>query len=149
MSHNYDLIIDKVDKYYYFIISTKKIILLSSSNDLKDAKKIAIEKLEPNIDKFIDKKLIFIKIINTYDKFKNDNSGINIIGGPIAFEILIGTISNKKKIKNDKETGSNKYYLSKKYIKKNIDNISIDVKKVVKKYHKNLLNQTFADVNIL
>jgi hypothetical protein len=152
MSQNYDLIIDKVDKYYYFISSTKKIILLGSSNNLKKAKELTIKKLEPNIDSFIGKKLVFIRVLNTYDKFKNDKSNKNslsLIGGPIALEILIGTIDNKKKINNEKETGNNKFYLSKKYIKKNIDNIATDLKKVIKKYHKNLLSQSILNVNIL
>ena len=35
MSQNYDLIIDKVDKYYYFISSTKKIILLGSFKNIE------------------------------------------------------------------------------------------------------------------
>lgn len=67
MAENYDMVIDKVDKYYYFIITTKKAVLLSSSNSLNEAKKIAIKKLEPQIDKFIGKRLLLVKLINTYD----------------------------------------------------------------------------------
>ena len=71
MTDNYEKIIDKIDKYYYFIVSPKKIILLSSSNDLDEAKSLAIKKLEPKIEQFIGKKLVCIKIINTYNDYKN------------------------------------------------------------------------------
>ena len=150
MSEKYDEIINKVNKYYYFIVSPNKTILLSSSNDLEEAKNEAILKLEPQIDKFIGKKLIFIKVLNTYENFKDkDLNNLKLIGGPIAFEFMSGLINNKKKIKNEKETGNNKYYLSKKYIKKNISNITKDLNIVVKKYLDNITNNTFLDVNIL
>ena len=100
MSEKYDKIISLVDKYYYFVATSKKISLISSSNDLVEAKKLAIEKLEPKIDKFIGKKLIFVKIINTYNKFKNkDSNELGLVGGPIAFEFMSGLIENNKKIK--------------------------------------------------
>ena len=149
MSENYDKIIGNVNKYYYFIVSPNKTILLSSSNDLEEAKINAIKKLEPKIETFIGKKLVFIKIINTYKKFKNNSNTLNLIGGPIAFEFMSGLIENKKQIKNEKESGNNKYYLSKKYIRENIDDISKDLKKVVKKYLNNLTKQTFTDINVL
>jgi hypothetical protein len=150
MAEKYDQIIDLVDKYYYFIVSPKKVILLSSSNDLGEAKKLAIEKLEPKIEQFIGKKLIFVKIINTYTKFKDKNTNeLGLIGGPIAFEFLSGLVENKKKIVNEKEIGNNKYYLSKKYIKENIDNISQKLQKVVKKYISEYKTKNFMDVSIL
>lgn len=149
MSENYDMVIDKVDKYYYLIVSTTKVVLLSSSDDLKEAKELAVKKLEPHIDKFIGKKLLLIKLVNTYDKFKKDKKGLGLIAGPICFEVMGGTIDNKKKITSERETGNNKYYLSKKYIKKNIDNISKDVKKVAKKYTHNLFNQSIMKINIM
>jgi len=149
MAENYDTVIDKVDKYYYLIVTTKKAVLLSSSDSLSEAKKLAIEKLEPNIDKFIGKKLLLLKLVNTYDKYKKDKSGLGLIAGPICFEILGGSIDNKKKITSQKETGNNKYYLSKKYIKQNINNISKDVKKISKKYIYNLFNQSIMKINIM
>ena len=149
MSKNYDKIIEYVDKYYYFIVSSNKTILLSSSKDLEEVKFKAIKKLEPKIETFIGKKLVFVKIINTYKKFKDKSNILGLIGGPIAFEFMSGLIENKKKIKNEKETGNNKYYLSKKYIRENIDDISKDLKNIVKKYLNNLTNQNFMDINIL
>ena len=71
MAEKYNQIIDLVDKYYYFIVGPKKIILLSSSNDLREAKKLALKKLEPKIDEFIGNELIFVKISNTYNIFKD------------------------------------------------------------------------------
>jgi len=149
MSENYDKVIDNVDKYYYFIVSPNKTILLSSSNNLEEAKLKAIKKLEPKIDTFIGKKLIFVKIVNMYNKFKSDSNTLGLVGGPIAFEFMSGLVENKNKIKNEKETGNNKYYLSKKYIKENINDISKDLKKTIKKYLSNFTKQTFMDVNIL
>lgn len=147
-SENYDKIIDKVDKYYYFVISPKKTILLSSSNDVNKAKKDALDKLEPQINKFINKKLVFVQIMNTYDKYKNKND-LKLVAGPIAFELMSGLIESKDKIKNEKETGNNKHYLSKEYIKNNINDITTDIKKVVKKYSDSLTDKTFIDVNVL
>ena len=94
MSEKYDQIIERVDKYYYYVVSSKKIILLSSSNDLQEAKLLALTKLEPQIEKFIGKKLIFVKIINTYNKFKNkDINTLKLVAGPIAFEFMSGLIN--------------------------------------------------------
>lgn len=150
MAEKYNQIIDLVDKYYYFIVSPKKVILLSSSNNLEEAKKLALKKLEPKIDEFIGNELIFVKISNTYDKFKDkETNNLKLIGGPIAFEFMSGLIENKKKITNEKEMGNNKYYLSKKYINDNIDNISQKLSKVVKKYIKERKTKTFMDISIL
>jgi len=150
MAEKYDQIIESVDKYYYFIVSPKKIILLSSSNDLLEAKQIALKKLEPKINEFIGNELIFVKIINTYNNFKDKKTNdLKLVGGPIAFEFMSGLIKNQKKITNEKEMGNNKYYLSKKYIKENIDNISKKLSKVVKKYIFDRKNKTFMDISIL
>ena len=150
MAEKYDQIIDLVDKYYYFIVSPKKVILLSSSNNLGEAKKLALKKLEPKINEFIGNELIFVKISNTYNLFKDkETNNLELVGGPIAFEFMSGLIENKKKITNEKEMGNNKYYLSKKYIKENIDNISQKLSKVVKKYIKDRKTKTFMDISIL
>jgi len=150
MAEKYNQIIDLVDKYYYFIVSPKKIILLSSSNNLEEAKELAIKKLKPKIEQFIGKKLIFVKISNTYNKFKNkDTNELGLIGGPIAFEFMSGLVENKKKIANEKEIGNNKYYLSKKYIKENIDDISKNLSKVVKKYINEYKTKNFMDISVL
>ncbi len=150
MAEKYDQIINLVDKYYYFIVGPKKVILLSSSNDLREAKKLALKKLEPKINEFIGNELIFVKISNTYNLFKDKvSNNLGLVGGPIAFEFMSGLIENKKKITNEKEIGNNKYYLSKKYIKENIDKISHKLSKVVKKYIKDRKTKTFMDISIL
>lgn len=123
MSGNYDKIIEMVDKYYYFIISPKRIILLSSSNNLDEAKFKLLKNLNQKIEQFIGKKLIFIKITNTYDDYKNESNNLKFVGDPIVFEFMFGLINEKKKIKNEKDSGNKPYYLSKKYIKENINNI--------------------------
>lgn len=152
MSENYDKIIDKVDKYYYFILTKKGPVFIASSNSVSDAKQKTIKKLEPHISKFIGKKLIFIKIKNTYDKFKESKKSsdkIKTVGGPICFEVLSGTIDNKKKINNEQIIGNNKYYLSKEYIRNNINKINKDIKKIIKMYNNDLTNQIFLKINIL
>ena len=149
---NYDQIIDIVDKYYYFIMSPNKIVQLSSSNSLNDAKEKAIEKLEPKITNFIGKSLVFVEIKNvseSYKEQKNDKNSLKLVGGPIVFIIKKGTIDNSKKINNEPDGGNNTYYLSKKYIKKNIDNIAIDLKKTTKNYFKKILKKSLIDVNVL
>ena len=104
MSEKYDQIIDLVDKYYYFIVSPKKVILLSSSDDLREVKKLALKKLEPKIDEFIGNELIFVKISNTYDLFKDKEiNNLGLVGGPIAFEFMSGFIENKKKLQMKKK----------------------------------------------
>ena len=62
---------------------------------------------------------------------------------------MFGLIDNKKKITNEKESGNNKYYLSKKYIKTNTEDITKDLKKTVKKYIDNINTKTFMDINVL
>ena len=150
MAENYDKIIDKVDKYYYFIMNKKKLVKLSSGDNLSDVKKGAIKKLEPSIEKLIGHELIYVKIENTYKQYKdNKKHPLKLIGGPIAFEIMTGIIENKKKIKNVQEKGNNRFYLSKKYIRENINNISKDIKKTVKHYLKNFYTESVVKVNVL
>ena len=77
------------------------------------------------------------------------SNNLKLIGGPIAFEFMFGIIDNKKKIKNEKDSGNNKIYLSKKYIKENINNISKNIKKIVKKYLTNINTKTFMDIQVI
>mgnify|MGYP001121418575 CR=1 FL=1 len=62
---------------------------------------------------------------------------------------MTGIIENKKKIKNVQEKGNNRFYLSKKYIRENINNISKDIKKTVKHYLKNFYTESVVKVNVL
>lgn len=149
---NYKDIIKKAKKYHYFITSTNKIVLLSSSNSKTEAKNLALEKLKPNIDNFINKNLVLIKIKNVkkkYDEDKKDKHSLKLVGGPLVFKIERGHIVSATQIKNEIESGNNLFYLSNKYIKKNIDNIAVDLKKVISDYFKKLYTNSLIDINIL
>jgi hypothetical protein len=151
MSENYDKIIGFVDKYYYFVVGDKSVKFLGSGKSLKQAKEKTLKTLEPKIDDFMGSDLIFVKIENSYDDYKiqKKDKGIKIIGGPIVFIIEKGVIDNKQKIRNEREVGNNRYYLSKKYIKEHMDNIVIDLKKIVNNYSKNKYKKSLIDINIL
>ena len=84
-------IIDNAHKYHYYIASHSKCIFLSSSNSNTEAKKLALEKLKPNIDNLINKKIVIVKIKSVADKYEKqkktkcftDCININEIGRPI------------------------------------------------------------------
>lgn len=142
---NYKEIVNNMNKYHYFIASTSKTILLSSSNDKSEAKKLALKKLEPNIDNFIGKKLILLRIKSVesaFEKQKEDKL-LSIIGGPIEINIEHGIIKSKNKIENKQASGNTLVYISKKYLKTHtIDLKSIINDFVINKLNKGLFNQT-------
>jgi hypothetical protein len=146
---DYKEIVKNAKKYHYYAISTNKIGFLSSSNKKSEAKKLALEKLKPYIDRFIDKKIVLVKIKSVIKAFeKQKTSGeLKIIGGPILLKFDRGLIKSVNKISNFKEGGNNEIFLSNKYIKKNKDNIAFDLKKLVndvmtRKIHQGLLAMT-------
>jgi hypothetical protein len=146
---DYKIIVTDAKKYHYYVVSTHKTIFLSSSNKKSEAKKLALEKLKPNIDNLIGKKLVVIKIKSVAKAFeKQKTSGeLKIIGGPILLKFDRGLIKSANKISNFIEGGNNEIYLSDKYIKKNKDNIAFNLKKLVddvmeRKIHQGLLAMT-------
>jgi hypothetical protein len=122
---DYKEIIKNTKKFHYFIRTQHKIIHLSSSNSKSEAKELALKRLDSQIDKLIDKKLILIKI-----KQENPmiNNNLQLIGGNISFIFEDGKIKDKKTIKNINKSISNKIYLTNKYIKKYKDNLIKDYK---------------------
>ena len=142
---NYKEIVNNINKYHYFIASTSKTVLLSSSNDKSEAKKLALKKLEPNIDNFIGKKLILLRIKSVESAFEKqkENKLLSIIGGPIEINIEHGIIKSKNKIENKQASGNTLVYISKKYLKTHtIDLKSIINDFVINKLNKGLFNQT-------
>ena len=142
---NYKEIVNNINKYHYFIASTSKTILLGSSNDKSEAKKLALKKLEPNIDNFIGKKLILLRIKSVESAFEKqkENKLLSIIGGPIEINIEHGIIKSKNKIENKQASGNTLVYISKKYLKTHtIDLKSIINDFVINKLNKGLFNQT-------
>jgi hypothetical protein len=148
---DYKEIVINAKKYHYYITTTNRIAFLSSSNNKSEAKKLALEKLEPNIDNLIGKKLIIVKIKSVANEFeKQKTSGeLKIIGGPILLKFERGLIKSANKITNFKEGGNNEIYLSDKYIKKHKDNIAFDLKKLVKDVMTEKINQGVLAMNIL
>ena len=146
---DYKAIVNKAKKYHYYALSTNKIGFLSSSNKKSEAKKLALEKLKPNIDNLIGKKLVVVKIKSVAKAFeKQKTSGeLKIIGGPILLKFDRGLIKSANKISNFREGGNNEIYLSDKYIKKHKDNIAFNLNKLVddvmeRKIHQGLLAMT-------
>jgi hypothetical protein len=148
---NYKEIVDNALKYHYFIASSSKIILLSSSNDKSEAKKLALKKLEPNIDKFIGKKLILLRVKSVESSFeKQDKTIMRIIGGPIVLRFEEGIVESSNKIKNKGVGENNLVYVSKKYLKSHDNKIdSSELINVASKYAHNKLNQGLLNQNIL
>ena len=134
---DYKDIVNNVKKYHYYVVTKTKIGFLSSSNNKSESKKLALEKLKPNIKNLIGKNIILVKIKNVEKKYNNDSN--QLYGGPIAFEIENEIISSENKIKSG-DKSKRTVFLSEKFIKKNIDNITIKLKNVVNDYKNNNLN---------
>jgi hypothetical protein len=135
---NISEILKNVNKYHYYISSSTKTIFLSSSNDKKEARELALQKLAPNIKNLIGKNIILVSIKNVESKY-NDEDKLNIIGGPITFEIQTEIIKSENKISSGDKSKRN-VYLSEKFIKKNISDITVKLKDVINDYKNNELN---------
>ena len=106
---NYKEIVNIAKKYHYYAISTHKTIFLSASNKKSDAKRLALEKLKPNINNLIGKKLVVVKIKSIAKEFEKQKTSdeLKIIGGPILLKFERGLIKSPKKISNFVEMGCN------------------------------------------
>lgn len=149
---NYKEIVNNINKYHYFITSTSKTILLGSSNDKSEAKKLALKKLEPQIDNFIGKKLILIRIKSVesaFEKQKEDKL-MRLIGGPIMINIEHGIIKSKNKIENKQASGNTLAYISKKYLKTHNQQLDPnDLKAIINDFVTNKLNPNVLSQTIL
>jgi hypothetical protein len=146
---NYKELVNNANKYHYYITSQTKIIQLSSANNKSEAKRLALEKLKPNIDNLIGKKIVLIRIKSIESQYNNKNTVLNVIGGPIVLKIERGLIKSKSKIQNYEEGGNTLIYLSEKYIKKNKLNLTKDLNKIIKDYILEKLNLGLLNLNIL
>jgi len=140
---NINNIFENINKYHYYISSASKTIFLTSSNNKKEAREVALQKLEPNIKNLIGKNIILVTIKNIENKFNSLNNDednkLNTIGGPITFEIQTEIIKSENKISSGDKSKRN-VYLSEKFIKKHSDDITIKLKDVVNDYKNNELN---------
>lgn len=148
---DYKKIVNNAKKYHYYVVTTNITTCISSSNSKSEARKLALEKLKPNIDNLIGKKLVFVKIKSVKKEFeKQKTSGeLKIIGGPILFKFERGIIQSIDKISNIKVGGNNEVYLSDKYIKKHKDNVAFDLKKLVRDFVTEKFNQGLLAMTIL
>lgn len=146
---NYKELVNNANKYHYYITSQTKIIHLSSANNKSEAKKLALEKLKPNINNLIGKKIVLIRIKSIESQYNNKTTVLNVIGGPIVLKIERGLIKSKNKIQNYEEGGNTSIYLSEKYIKKNKLNLTKDLNKIIKDYILEKLNLGLLNLNIL
>jgi hypothetical protein len=133
---NINEILEETNIYNYFISSPSKTILLSSSNNKEEAKKLALQKLSPNIENLIGKNIILVTIKNSEKKYKKDAT---LTGGPITFELQTEIIKSSDKIKSGDKSTRN-VFLSEKFIKKNKDDITIKIKDIVNDFKNNELN---------
>jgi hypothetical protein len=148
---DYKAIVNKANKYHYYVVTTNKTVCISLSNKKSEAKKLALEKLKPNINNLIGKKLIVVKIKSVAKAFEKQKTSdeLKIIGGPIILEFERGLIKSPSKITNFDDKLNNKIYLSNKYIKKYKDNIVFDLKKLVSNFVTDKFNQGLLAMTIL
>lgn len=148
---DYKDIVNRANKYHYYAASHTTLAFLSSHNKKLEAKRLALDKLKPNISNLIGKKLVFVKIKSVAKKFKKQNTSdeLKIIGGPILLEFQRGLIKSPRNISNFSDELNNKIYLSDKYIKKYKDNIAFDLKKLVKDFMTDKFNQGLLAMTIL
>lgn len=148
---DYKEIVNNAKKYHYYVVTTNITSCVSSSNSKSEARKLALEKLKPNIDNLIGKKLVFVKIKSVAKEFEKQKTSdeLKIIGGPILFKFERGIIQSVDKISNIRTGGNNEVYLSDKYIKKHKDNVAFDLKKLVRDFVTEKLNQGLLAMTIL
>ena len=85
-SNNIIKIIKNINKYHYYIVNKKKSIFLGSDNSNTMAKMKVYQKLGTNIEKYIGKTLIRIKISHS-KKIPKDTINKRMIGGPIVLKL--------------------------------------------------------------
>jgi hypothetical protein len=142
---DYKEIIKNTMKYHYFIKSDKRLIWLCSSNTKSDAKKQALERIKPNIDNLIGKKLILLIVKRTYPE-KND---LELVKGNIGFFFKWGLVKSATKIKNETMGGGDRIYLSDKYIKEHKNNLIEEYRDFIIDYFNKKLNYSLISVHVL
>jgi hypothetical protein len=147
MSNYFDEICKQNYKYYYYVILSNKIYFISKSNKLSEAKNDAINKIKLSKKKLISGKLIFIKIVDTSKEFEDKTIPLGIANGPVALKFIVGLITDKNKIISNEKIQNDKYYLSVKYIKENITNISKELKKIIIKFLNSLEKKKFISLS--
>jgi len=106
---DYKEIVKNAKKYHYYVVTTNKTVYISTSNKKSEAKKMALEKLKPNINNLIGKNLVVVKIKSIAKEFEKQKTSdeLKIIGGPILLKFERGLIKSPKKISNFVEMGCN------------------------------------------
>lgn len=116
----YTKIIKDVGKYHYILSTSNKTLYLSCSNSKNEARKEALEELEPIMDK-VQGKIIYLltlRKIPKKDLEKEKDVKIKLLGGPIEGMIEKIEVVNKKKLKNLGGFKNNRFYFTSDYLEK-------------------------------
>jgi hypothetical protein len=142
-------IVQSIGKYHYFYSNQSRTTLLSSSSSKTEARKEALTKLKPNIDKLIDKQLylLTLKKIPKKDLEEQKKTILKVYGGPLVAIIDTVVIKSANKLKNIGSGENNKVYFKQKFLDENTLS-TIDIKKIVTMFHSKKLKQGLFHINI-
>jgi hypothetical protein len=119
-------IIKDVGKYHYIIVNRRKTLYLSGSNSKNEARKQALEKLQPIMDNVIGKYIYLITLRNVNKDYKEMMeekkkypSLLVLTGGPIQGKMDRILVVNNKKLTNKGGVGNNRFYFTPQYLENN------------------------------
>ena len=148
---NYKDIIEQIGKYHYVLVVKKKAGILGSDERSSIAKKSALKKILSNNNKYEGLyvvKLTIKKISSSLLK-QNEESKINIIGGPIEVKIEFNEIKNNKLVKLDDYKKNNKIYITDKFLNKNKSIDEKIIKLIASSAHNNRLSTKLFHINTI
>ena len=142
-------IVKSIGKYHYFYSNQSTTTLLSSNSSKTEARKEALDKLKPHIDKLIGKHLYLLTLnkIPKKDLEKQKNTTLKLDGGPLVAIIDNVLIKSENKLINIGNDYNNRVYFKQHFLDENILN-KVDIKKIIVKYHSKKLKRGPLDVNI-
>ena len=142
-------IVKSIGKYHYFYSNQSKTILLSSNSSKTEARKEALGKLNPDIDKLIGKHLYLLTLKKIPKKSLEDQKKtvLKIYGGPLVAVIDTILIKSENKLKNIGSGDNNKVYFKQKFLDENTLS-KTDIKTIVMNYYLKKLKQGLFHINI-
>ena len=147
--------IDKIMKnvkIYNFLIGTdtKKSILLSNDNSLDKAKKELMKKVKPNLKIFKGILITKLKIEKVPPKIieLDKKSKLKLIGGPILIKLSLYKVGKNGNMSLQK-TGSNKIFITTKYLNKHKKILEKDIRYIVYAFRNDMLSDALFAVNTI
>ena len=142
-------IVNSIGKYHYFYSNQSTTTLLSSSSSKTEARREALEKLKPHIDKLIGKHLylLTLKKIPKKDLEKQKKTTLKLDAGPLVAIIDNVLIKSETKLTNIGNDYNNRVYFKQSFLDENTLG-KVDIKKIIIKYHSKNLKRGPLDVNI-